>query len=198
MGVEMVYILEQRLRAQNIAVEKGRKVLSDVLKTCLASKFIGELFKPQETYNNRATRTVFDKLAHSSIMRLNKSSMDKLYDLMSMGFKYQMLRCTHPSHLLQVTLNHLEAARGISDNAAVQDQVDAVHRLVIDTYSGLTQGEWWAVKHALNRFFQDRRVKVSLFLQDGVQHSDATLVLRTFCIVQARVCVRVCVDMALA
>jgi hypothetical protein len=32
----------------------------------------------------QATRAIFDRLAHSSIMRLNKTSMDKLFDLMSM------------------------------------------------------------------------------------------------------------------
>jgi len=35
-------------------------------------------------YSQRSTRQIFDKLAHSSIMRLSESSMDKLYDLMTM------------------------------------------------------------------------------------------------------------------
>ena len=30
---------------------------------------------------------------HSSIMRLSESSMDKLYDLMTMGVKHQLLGC---------------------------------------------------------------------------------------------------------
>ena len=50
---------------------------------------------------------ILEKLAHSSIMRLNKSSMEKLYDLMTMGFKYQIISCTCPEQFLQVTLNHL-------------------------------------------------------------------------------------------
>ena len=33
---------------------------------------------------------IFVKLAHSSIMCLNESSMDKLYDLITMGFKFQV------------------------------------------------------------------------------------------------------------
>ena len=36
-------------------------------------------------------RAVFDRLAHSSIMRLNTNSMDKLFDLMTMAVKYQVL-----------------------------------------------------------------------------------------------------------
>lgn len=37
-----------------------------------------ELFKPQELYSKKAMRTVFDRLAHASIMRLNAASMDKV------------------------------------------------------------------------------------------------------------------------
>lgn len=33
MGGEMVYILSQRLQAQNVADEKARKVLEDVVRT---------------------------------------------------------------------------------------------------------------------------------------------------------------------
>jgi hypothetical protein len=56
----------------------------------LAAQFIRELFKPQEMYTSSSTREIFNKLAHSSIMRLNESSMEKLYDLMTMGFKHQV------------------------------------------------------------------------------------------------------------
>lgn len=41
-------------------------------------KFILELFRSQELYSVEATRQIFDRLAHSSIMRLNDSSMDKV------------------------------------------------------------------------------------------------------------------------
>jgi hypothetical protein len=131
-------------------------------------------------YTNKATRAIFDRLAHSSIMRLNKTSMDKLYDLMTMGFKHQLLRCIHPAHLMQVTLNHLESIRKlIFDMPPICELLDNAIRSVIDTYSGLKIGELWGLKHALGRFFQDRRVKVSLFLQDGLQGMDGTLVLDT-------------------
>jgi Organic solute transport protein 1 len=53
-------------------------VLADVGRAMLNDKFIDELFKPQEMYAAPAIRQVFDKLAHSSIMRLNETSMDKV------------------------------------------------------------------------------------------------------------------------
>jgi hypothetical protein len=98
MGGEMLYILEQRLQAQEIVEEKSLRgsdlglqvlcgvgshpnlctVLQDVISTMFSEKFIGELFKPQRIYSNSSTRQIFDRLAHSSIMRLNESSMDKV------------------------------------------------------------------------------------------------------------------------
>ena len=41
-------------------------------------RFVEELFKPQPLYSKKALRTVFDRLAHASIMRLNAASMDKV------------------------------------------------------------------------------------------------------------------------
>ena len=52
-------------------------MLQDVIRTMYNPKFIAELFRGQDVYNMQSTRQIFDKLAHSSIMRLNESSMDK-------------------------------------------------------------------------------------------------------------------------
>jgi hypothetical protein len=119
LGSEMIYILEQRLRAQSITSEKSVKagplyklhavgpqlestrfhcaleqeywfpslcfkmqhmyhygtVLHDVVKSMFDPTFVSELFKPQDVYSQRSTRQIFNKLAHSSIMRLSESSM---------------------------------------------------------------------------------------------------------------------------
>ena len=100
MGGEMVYILEQRLHAQSVPADKSKRgvcrvhredkarsptppvptpaVLQDVIRTMYNPMFIEELFRPQEAYSMSSTRQIFDRLAHSSIMRLNESSMDKV------------------------------------------------------------------------------------------------------------------------
>ena len=65
-------------------------VMHDITSTMFNTRFMEELFKPQEIYSKKAMRTVFDRLAHASIMRLNAASMDKVgvavrvdYDLCS-------------------------------------------------------------------------------------------------------------------
>ena len=70
--------LLQRLQAQNVPVDKSKRVLPDVIRTMYNPTFITELFRPQDIYSMQSTRQIFDRLAHSSIMRLNESSMDKV------------------------------------------------------------------------------------------------------------------------
>ena len=46
LGAEMVYILDQRLRSQDIAKVRSARVLEDIVMSMLAPKFVDELFRP--------------------------------------------------------------------------------------------------------------------------------------------------------
>ncbi|KAM4872416.1 protein OSCP1 isoform 1-T1 [Thomomys bottae] len=188
LGGEMLYVLDQRLRAQNIPGDKARKdewtevdrkrVLNDIISTMFNRKFMDELFKPQELYSKKALRTVYDRLAHASIMRLNQASMDKLYDLMTMAFKYQVLLCPRPKDVLLVTFNHLDAIKGfIQDSPTILHQVDETLQQLTETYGALSAGEFQLIRQTLLIFFQDLHIRVSTFLKDKVQNSNGRFVL---------------------
>lgn len=178
LGGEMIYILEQRLRAQSIPDHKAATVLHDVARTMCNTKFLDEVFRPQETFSSTSMRGIFNRLAHSSIMRLSTASMDKLFDLMTMGFKYQSVTCSHPSELFLITMNHVNYLKTLTEkNAAVHVLVQDAEARLKRMYGGLSMGAFAALRQAIASFFQDRRVKVSLFLQDGIQHSDGELAL---------------------
>ena len=136
MGGEMTYILNQRLQAQSVQDEKARKVLQDVVRAMYSPTFVVELFKPQAMYSTTSTKQIFEKLAHSSIMRLNTSSMDKLYDLMCMGFKYQIITCNSPQQYLQITLNHLETLKSLLQNDEACDLIQLAIDKCIALYTG--------------------------------------------------------------
>jgi len=179
MGGEMVYILAQRLQAQNVPIDKSKRVLQDVIRTMYNPKFIQELFRPQDVYTMLSVRQIFDRLAHSSIMRLNETSMDKLFDLMTMGFKYQLLASSYPQELIHITLNHLYQLRAkIEDAPSVAELVDDVIRQINEKYAVMPPLQFAALKQTLCRFFSDKRVKVSLFLQDGLQKGDGAITLQ--------------------
>uniref|UniRef100_A0A667Z0G4 Organic solute carrier partner 1 n=1 Tax=Myripristis murdjan TaxID=586833 RepID=A0A667Z0G4_9TELE len=180
LGGEMLYILDQRLRAQNIPADKAKKVMNDIITTMFNKKFLEELFKPQELYSKKALRTVFDRLAHASIMRLNQASMDKLYDLMTMAFKYQVLLCPRPKDILLVSFNHMDAIKDfVKDTPSILSQVDETYRQLIEIYTPLSSGEFQLIRQTLLIFFQDMHIRVSIFLKDKVQNSNGRFVLPT-------------------
>jgi len=177
LGGEMIYILEQRLRAQNIPPEKSVKVLHDVVRTMFSSKFIAEVFKPAQVYSTASTRQIFERLAHSSIMRLSESSMDKLYDLMTMGLKYQLLASRSANEIFQVTINHIETIRSCINDPGVLDLVSCCEDALRINYQNFTNGDWSQLRQSLIGFFHHKKIKVSLFLQEGLQLSDGRIAL---------------------
>ncbi len=212
-------------------------MLTDVIRSLLTPAFLVDMFRPQPPSSTREVRAVFERLAHSSIMRLNAASMGKLYDLMAMGVKFQALASGHPSRMpLHVTSAHLAhikdilCERCVADAAAhrssspvaaaaaaaappsaaapaeptaeaalqgavreaaalgdgggggagegtLSDLLDAVGRTMAAVYAHLPPGELWALHFALLRFFQDRRVRVSVFLAEGLQLADGAFAL---------------------
>ncbi|XP_051921928.1 protein OSCP1 isoform X3 [Hippocampus zosterae] len=177
--------------------------MNDIITTMFNKKFLEELFKPQELYSKKALRTVFDRLAHASIMRLNQASMDKLYDLMTMAFKYQVLLCPRPRDLLLVSFNHMDAIKEfVKDTACILAQVDETYRQLIEVrrrfacrgnsggalmeaelissfqmYTPLASGEFQLIRQTLLIFFQDMHIRVSIFLKDKVQNSNGRFAL---------------------
>ena len=53
-------------------------VLTDIIVTMFGKKFVAELFQPREVFSRSGFHTLFSKLAHTSIMRLNTTSMDRV------------------------------------------------------------------------------------------------------------------------
>lgn len=103
--------------------------MDDIISIMLNDRFLNELFKPQIIYNKKMLRQIFEDLAHVSIMKLNKTSMDKLYDLMNMTFKYQVFKCKSPNDILQITFNHLDAIREFAQSSILHSQLNHAYSM---------------------------------------------------------------------
>ncbi|RHX99194.1 hypothetical protein DYB36_013934, partial [Aphanomyces astaci] len=129
MGGEMLYVLDQRLKAQNISGDKSVK----------------------GTF---------------------------LYGLMRMGFKYNILACSSADQLVQVTMNHLRSIKEIVTTDEATTLIEEAIVLTANVYGTMSHGNFLLLKQNLCRFFQDVRIKVSLFLQSEIQNGDGSFVLR--------------------
>lgn len=175
LGGEMLYVIDQRLLAQSVPGAKAAKVLDDIAATMFNRKFLEELFlKHSALHSRRVLRAMFDKLAHASIMRLNSSSMDKLYDLMVMAVKWQVLNARNPHDLVQITLNHLDAIMDYARSAVVKKNVELAYELLIQSYCSLSTVQMQAIRYSILNFLRDTRVRVSIFLQEKKQYMDGT------------------------
>uniref|UniRef100_A0A3Q3QRB8 Organic solute carrier partner 1a n=1 Tax=Monopterus albus TaxID=43700 RepID=A0A3Q3QRB8_MONAL len=180
LGGEMLYILDQRLRATSTSEDNSEKVMNDIVGTLFSKTFMDELLKPQQLYSHRTLKTVLTRLAHASIMRLNPASMDRLYELTIMAFKYQVFRCPRPKDLLLISYSHIDTIRElVKDTSVVVNQVDETHRKIIEVYSSLSEGEFQLLRQTLLIFFQDMHVRVSLFLKNQIQNPDGRFALPT-------------------
>lgn len=178
LGGEMLYVLDQRLYAQQIQTEKGGKIMQDIVCSMFGEKFLDEIFRPQELCSRKALRTIFEKLAHTSIMRLNESSMDKLFDLMTMALKYQLSLVTRPKELILVTLNHLDSALPFVKNSATcVHLIELAYVRLFKTFGHLNDVEMQMIRFTMLNFFQDLKIKVSVFLKEKVQNWSGTFIL---------------------
>ena len=134
LGGEMVYILHQRLNAQRVSKAKEHRVLREVIAAMYEPAFVDELFAPQEMYPLSAVKQIFTKLAHSSLMRLNTSSMDKLFDLMVMGLKHQLMNASSPWDIVHTTFIHVYCLRNLITESGEQSDVKAQEALKSISY----------------------------------------------------------------
>ncbi|CAF2594731.1 unnamed protein product [Rotaria sp. Silwood2] len=179
MGGEMVYILDQRLSAQEIVDQKAAKVINDIVGAMFNSKFVDELFRPQELYPKKSVKHIFEKLAHSSIMRLNEASMDKLYDLMTMSVKFQIMLCPCAADIIKVTYNHVNSMRKLVRNSTVLDLLDKAFIAFNKQYERLNDVEWLLIRDTILFFFQDVHIRVSIFLRENLQTQQGLFIMKT-------------------
>ncbi|XP_074543524.1 protein OSCP1a isoform X2 [Halichoeres trimaculatus] len=152
--------------------------MNDIVGTMFNKSFMDELLKPQQLYSHRTLKTVLTRLAHASIMRLNPASMDRLYELMIMAFKYQVFLCPRPKDLLLISYNHIDSIRElVKETPMALNQVDEAHRKIIEVYTSLSEGEFQLLRQTLLIFLQDSHVRVSLFMKSKVQNPNGRFVL---------------------
>jgi len=162
LGGEMIYILRQRLIAQKIHGSKAQKVLDDMLREICAEGFIDTLFLPQEVHPMKSVRKSFDRLAHCSTMKLNQSSMDRLFMLMVMVFKYQLLMCKCPREIIEVMLNHVTGMLNTAGTPELASMLTKCSEKIQAVYKNMSLEAVIYTRRTLCTLFQDHKVRTTI------------------------------------
>ena len=182
LGGEMIYILCSRLKAQSISQDKSIRVIKDIGNLLYNKKFQNDLYIHKKPNKHQEVKSIFETLAHSSIMRLNTTSMNKLFELMLMTLKLQILRSKYPEEIYQITINHFN---GVIE---IMNKVDSIDKNMINmvkeamnnfihTYINLSSYDYIILKSIILRFLQGKNVKVSIFIQENLQDSNSIIFL---------------------
>ena len=182
LGGEMIYILCSRLKAQSISHEKSIRVIKDICNLLYNKKFQNDLYIHKKPNKHQEVKCIFESLAHSSIMRLNTTSMNKLFELMLMTLKLQILRTRYPEEIYQITLNHffgvIEIMKIIdSSDTGLIDIINTTMNNFMNIYGKLGPYDYIILKSVILRFLQGKNVKVSIFIQENLQDTNSILYL---------------------
>lgn len=173
LGGEMLYVLQQRLKTQKVDVDKTIQVLNDITATLLNVTVLSSMFQEGQV-TVMALRPILERAALSSIMRLDASSMDKLFDLMIMMVKYQLTAVTGPKEVILLTLNHTDAMRDMVNNSTGQEYITLVHQMIVDFYSNLTYDKIWRARNDCLKNLEPYHVRISILLRLGLQNDDSS------------------------
>ncbi|KAL0222460.1 hypothetical protein RCL1_002314 [Eukaryota sp. TZLM3-RCL] len=175
LGVEMIYILEQRLEAQSIPSDKSDRVLKDLVSALCNSRFVDDLFSQQALLTFPIVRQLFSRIAHSSIMKLNQDSMEKLIELMFMTFKFQLTRLSSPVEIFQLTFNHLAEIEAVAKRTNIVPLVESVIARFKKLEESYTAWNCLVIRRQILNYLVPHRARISLLLNAGLQLSDGSL-----------------------
>lgn len=196
LGCEMLYIIDQRLSAQNIAKDKSAQgetqkfveeencfkilflVLREVTSSLLSPQFfhyIATTFS-DELISMAQVRILLSDIACCSLMRLDHTSLDKLLDLMIMVLKWQMFLMTTPDELLNITLRHLHGIGRLVPEQSKMIQIDQANQFFLMHWNELNEENRYAIVRKLNKFLAPFNIRISLLIRMKLQLRDGTFV----------------------
>ncbi|XP_024941025.1 protein OSCP1 isoform X2 [Cephus cinctus] len=149
-------------------------VLDDVTGALLNPKILSSIFDKTTLIGIPRIRTTLEQVVLSSIMRLDKDSMDKLFDLMIMIVKYQLSAATGPREVILLTLNHLDAIRDMVTDESARECIGLVHQMVVDLYGNMTMEDVWQARKECLEELDTYKVRVSILLRLGLQNNDTS------------------------
>lgn len=119
------------------------------------------------------TRILLSDIACCSLMRLDINSMDKLWDLMVMVFKWQLaISVNDPQRLVDITFRHMDGVGRLIPESRKTMLIDCGKRLIIEYWDKIADKDF--VVQNVMRFLHPFNVKISILIRLGFQRTDAT------------------------
>lgn len=121
-------------------------------------------------------RILLSDIACCSLMRLDITSMDKLWDLMIMVFKWQLtlIAETDAQHLLDLTFRHMDGIGRLLPEMRKTLLIDCTKRHLIEYWDTMTSDDQVGIKNSLLAWVRPYNVKISILMRLGFQNGDGS------------------------
>uniref|UniRef100_A0A1I8MB51 Uncharacterized protein n=1 Tax=Musca domestica TaxID=7370 RepID=A0A1I8MB51_MUSDO len=179
LGCEMLFVIDQRLQAQKIAKEKSIQVLHDITSVLLEPKFINSLIVGSTTTGGQCLseehcKFMLKDIATCSLMRLDDVSMGKLWNLMTMIYKWQLFHTKYQYQLMDITFRHLAGVNQLYPSEKHSQIIDVAKNTLLDFWNSCTDEEQNNIYYTNKLWLEAFHTKISLLIRLGFQALDGT------------------------
>ncbi|ETN68141.1 hypothetical protein AND_000008 [Anopheles darlingi] len=151
------------------------RVLREITEVLLDPKFLHYISTAyqQSQLTVQQTRILLTDIACCSLMRLDVNSMDKLWDLMVMIFKWQMFLTNKSAQmLLDLSFRHLDGIGRLIPEMRKQILIDNVKKSLIELWDPLCEDEQIIVHRKVYKWLKPYNTKISILIRMGLQKSN--------------------------
>lgn len=153
-------------------------VLRDLSNVLLDPKLILQLINPhpcQILLTPQQCRILLTDIACCSLMRLDMTSMDKLWDLMLMMFKWQLcLIRESPNRLLELTCRHVDGIAALMAETNKTMLIDNTKRMLLEFWDDCTEDDKNDFLVKLMSWVRPYNIKISILIRLSFQRNDGT------------------------
>ena len=106
-------------------------------------------------------------------MRLDTTSMDKLWDLMIMVLKWELFLIENNSQMLMnLTFKHLDGIGKLIPEMRKQILIDGVKKYLIDGWETICEDDQMLTLKKINKWLRPFNTKISILIRMGLQKAD--------------------------
>lgn len=153
-------------------------VLHDVTSVLLEPKFIESLIIGStaggQILSEDHCKFMLRDIATCSLMRLDDVSMEKLWNLMKMIYKWQLFHTKFHYQLMDITFRHLAAIAQMYPNEKRSLLIDRTKNTLLDFWNSCSDDEQTTIYSSNKFWLEGFHTKISLLIRLGFQALDGS------------------------
>mmetsp|Transcript_6017 Transcript_6017/g.18136 ORF Transcript_6017/g.18136 Transcript_6017/m.18136 type:complete len:303 (-) Transcript_6017:147-1055(-) len=180
LGCDYLFLLESRLRSEAaIPAKKTDEVLVDCAFALFEENVIEKSFKRQKLQSVEEVKRLFYIVGQSPSLRIDEANLDKLFTIIGMAMKAQLMRMRTADDAIVFAEKHLNEVRLLLDRTSLGEEayevIDDVRKRLLEWYKDMTLAEFHRMRITLLNYFADLRTPVSALIEASIQHDTGYL-----------------------